>query len=348
MTARRSRLGELDLVDRLPRFIPPIIIQIGFGFICVLAAVGARMFVNLFAASAGPYSLIYPAILISTLFGRWQSGLVTFVGAFAYAWYAVLPYHYSFEFADPADGARTIVNGAAALVIVVFAELFRAAVRRAVLERNAQIRTHELLLRELDHRTKNNFAMVASLLEMQRRHHPSEDVQEALAVAGSRVHSFAAIHNAIYSGGDYVEEINMRDYLSALIRQLSGALFLSDTVSITLDCDPADLPRDTAVAIGLVTNEVVTNAAKHAFAEGDTGIIHVTFRSSEHQPWCLTITDDGRGTPGNAKPASRSSGLGARLIDAFARKAGGELRTEWPGKGTRVSLTQSAEAFDDT
>lgn len=348
MATHRSRLGELDLVDRLPGSIPPILIQIGFGVICVMAAIGARAFVNLFAASAGPYSLIYPAILISTLFGRWQAGLITFVGAFAYSWYAVLPYHYSFQFADAADGARTIVNGGAALIIVVFAELFRSAVRRAVMERNAQIATHALLLRELDHRTKNNFAMVASLLEMQRRHHPSEDVQEALAIAGSRVHSFAAIHNAIYSGGDYVEEINMRDYLAALVHQLSGALFLSDTVSITLDCDPLALPRDTAVAIGLVTNEIVTNAAKHAFAEGDTGTIHVALKAGDDKPWRLTITDDGRGTPDNAKPASRSSGLGARLIDAFASKAGGTLLTEWPGKGTRVSLTQSDQAFDDT
>lgn len=347
MIAQQWRLGEVDLVDRFSASIPALGVQVIFGLVCVLAGILARGGVFLLAGAAGPYSLIYPAILISALFGRWQAGLITFVGSFAYAWYAVLPYTNSFQFEQASDGPRTVVNGAAALIILVFAELFRRAVRRAAQERDGELRTHELLLRELDHRTKNNFAMVASMLEMQRRHHESDDVREALAIASARVHSFAAIHDSIYSGAGYVENINMRDYLSTLSNMLSGALFHDNNASISLECDDTHMPRDTAVAIGLVMNEIVTNAAKHAFADQQDGEIKVTFQVADDTSWQLTVADNGRGEAAALAPPSSSGGLGSRLMEAFAKKAGGELATEWPGVGTRVTLTQANIAPDE-
>ena len=314
MIAQQWRLGEVDLVDRFSASIPALGVQVIFGLVCVLAGILARGAVFLLAGAAGPYSLIYPAILISALFGRWQAGLITFVGSFAYAWYAVLPYTNSFQFEQASDGPRTVVNGAAALIILVFAELFRRAVRRAAQERDGELRTHELLLRELDHRTKNNFAMVASMLEMQRRHHESDDVREALAIASARVHSFAAIHDSIYSGAGYVENINMRDYLSTLSNMLSGALF-HDT----------HMPRDTAVAIGLVMNEIVTNAAKHAFADQQDGEIKVTFQVADDTSWQLTVADNGRGEAAALAPPSSSGGLGTRVTLTQANIAPDEV-----------------------
>ncbi|KCZ93797.1 sensor histidine kinase [Hyphomonas johnsonii] len=347
MPYRRRRLGELDLVERFSPLMPALPVQFLFGSLCVLAAIMARYGVNMFAPDAGPYAPIYPAILIATLFGRWQAGLITFVGTFAYAWYFVLPDTHSFHFLNPSDGPRTLVNGTAAVVIAIFAELFRRAIRRAAAERDRELETHQLLLRELDHRTKNNFAMVASLLEMQRRHHESEEVQEALAVAGARVHSFAAIHDSIYSGADYVDEISMPNYLASLTRMLSDALFMRDTVTISLGCDAVSLPRDRAVAIGLVMNEVVTNAAKHAFEDGQSGEIRVEFRQPPSGRWVLSIVDDGKGMPSEPAQPDGRSGLGSRLMDAFARKAGGELTVERPAVGTRVLLVET-ELLPDT
>ncbi|MBI1187670.1 MAG: histidine kinase [Alphaproteobacteria bacterium] len=336
----RQRLGELDIADALSRYLPALPTQIAFGIACAGAAIGARVVVDLIAPGAGPFSLIYPTILIATLFGRWQAGVTTLAISFLYAWYAVLPYPGSFAFEDPGDVSRTLVNAAASTVIMIFAELFRRAVRRAMDERAQESQARALLLRELDHRTKNNFAIVASLLDVQRRHVASDETREALGVAHARVLSFAAAHTALYSDLTDIGAVDMREYLQALIGNLSDALFLSGAVRIELDAAPLTLPRDRAVAIGLVLNEAVTNAAKHAYAPGESGVITVSFGSHDGR-WRLAIRDDGRGMPQGAV-ASSGSGLGGRLIAAFAQMAGGEIAYEPSLRGAAMTVTEAA------
>ncbi len=339
----RVRLSEVDLVDRLALPVPAIVVQSAIGVAFFVGALVTRAAVDVLATSAGPFSLIYPAVMLATLYGRWQAGLITWLISYLHAWYVVLPVRNSFEFADPSDFARTLVNGAASLVILFFAEAFRRAVRRATEERDAEIQTRDMLLGELDHRTKNNFAMVASLLDLQRRATTSEEVSEALTLASIRVQSFAAIHASIYSKGAFSDEIELNDYLGLLGQELSAAFFPDDRIQIEVACDPVKVPRDRAVALGLIVNEAVTNAAKHAFAEDASGKISVKFQSPRGAPWVLTVEDDGQGT--NVKkpavPASKG-GLGSRLIAAFAQKAGGTLETVSSGDGTVVRLTGTA------
>jgi len=240
----RERFVEFDIADRLRVGIPAIWIQIAFGLFCFVFAVLARMGVDAVFIAAGPFSLIYPAILISTLYGRWLSGMTTFLLAFLHAWFVVLPAHYSFSFEIPGDGARTLVNGCAALFILLFAEIFRRAIRRATLERDRQIRTTNTLIRELEHRTKNNFSMVSSLLNMQSRSHHSREVKEALDMASSRVNSFAAIHDSIYSSGDFQEEIDLSVYLKSLCESLRKAFAENSNIEITLAAEVYRMERE--------------------------------------------------------------------------------------------------------
>lgn len=336
----RVRLSEIDLVDRLALPVPAIFVQTVIGLAFFVGALVVRAAVDLIAVSAGPFSLIYPAIMLATLYGRWQAGLVAWVAGYLHAWYVVLPIRNSFDFADPSDFARTIVNGAASLVILFFAEVFRRAVQRATAERDAEIQTRDMLLGELDHRTKNNFAMVASLLDLQRRSTTSEEASEALTLASTRVQSFAAIHASIYSKGAFSDEIDLDDYLRLLSAELAAAFFPEDQVRIEMSCPRVKVPRDRAVALGLIVNEAVTNAAKHAFPEASSGTITVRFEAKE--PWTLTVTDDGRGVE-QSRPAGpgAKSGLGSRLIAAFAQKAGGTLETISSENGTTVRLTEA-------
>jgi len=336
------RLGEFDLTDRLSSHLPAPATQVLFGVFCALASIAARFLVDVFWTSAGPYSLIYPAILLSTLYGRWPSGLVTFGLTFLYAWYFVLPDVGSFAFEEASDGPRTVINGLAALVIVLFAEIFRRAVRRAVAERDVQIEARDLLLREINHRMKNNFAIVASLLEMQKRREENADAQDALHTAASRVHSFAAAHSTLYTSDSDLTLVQMASYLRGLADHLAEALFLADSVRLVLEADRARLPRDTAVALGIIVNELVTNAAKHAFPEEGGGEIRIEFRS-DAAGWRLTVSDDGRGMPNDP-----SSGLGRGLVEAFAERAGGAMHVEPAARGTRVTIAgeraETAEA----
>lgn len=330
----RQRLGEFDIVERWGGKTPPWLVQIIFGVGCTGAAILARVVVDVFAPTAGPFSLIYPATLISALYGRLTAGAVTCVTGFLFAWYFVLPETHSFHFADPNDGPRTLVNGLSVAVILVFAQVFRRAVRRAVRERDQEIANRDLLLRELDHRTKNNFTIVTSLLELQKRRQTSAAARDALAAAAARVHSFAAAHQSLYQSGGHLRDVAMADYLRQLAEDVVDAFFLAGRVQLEMAIDQIDMPRDQAVSIGVVLNEVITNAAKHAFGPEDTGTVRVEFRA-EGRAWRLVVSDDGQGA---AAPAKARSGLGSSLIEAFAARAGGKVSVERAGRGTCVTV----------
>ncbi len=343
----RRRLGEFDPIEKLSASYPRLLLQAGFGVLCFGAAYATREFIDMFSVGAGPFSLIFPTIMISTLYGRWQSGLVTFCLAFLHAWYFVLPFPQSFAFENAEDGARTIVNGSAALLILYLAEVFRAAVRRSSSERDQELETQHLLMRELEHRTKNNFAMVSSLLSMQQRDSASEEVKHALMSAAARVQSFAAIHETIYTSAKYSAEVSLAQYLEPLIRQLERGLFDGRPVTVALKCDPVSVPRDRALAFGLIVNELVTNAAKHAFPEGREGQVTVEYRAEENAPWCLSVSDDGCGNI-NADSADdgAGSGLGKTLLASFAITAGGEITVENLETGTRIKIVEIRNAWD--
>lgn len=343
----RRRLGEFDPVEALSGVCPPVVSQVIFGILCFGAVLLTRAFVDIFATGAGPFSLIYPAILISTLYGRWQAGLLTFVLSFLHAWYFVLPETHSFAFANSTDQSRTIVNGSAALVILIFAESFRFAVHHATRQRDKEMETQEVLMRELEHRTKNNFAMVAGLLTMQQRASTSPEVQEALLSAAARVRSFSAIHETIYASDSFSAEVPLQAYLKPLIQQLAEGLFENGKVRIELNCDPVNVPRDRTVAIGLIVAELVTNAAKHAFPDRNDGVITVSYTAPAGALWCLTVCDDGRGSKGLLETANKPpSGLGSQLLQAFATTAGGQLTTEHTENGTCVKLVEDPQSFN--
>lgn len=340
LNSRMARIGELDLPDRLAPYGPAWTTQLLFGLLCAGVAILGRALVDTVAPGAGPFALGFPAMLLATLFARWPAGLLTSIIYILYAWYFILPEPNSFRFATPADGARVIVTVVTYGGMLIIAELFRQSVRRANDERDREIEKRDLFLEEFDHRVKNNFALVASLLELQRRRAVHPATAEALGTALSRVESIARAHRHLYRGAASPDQVEMRAYLSELCSALADALFLHGAITLGCDADDGHMPRDRAVSIGLVLNELVTNAAKHAFAESDAGAIEVRFRKTA-TGWQLTVRDDGCGMPAGVEKGG-GPGLGQRLIDAFARQAGGTLFTESGPDGTTVTLTLAA------
>ena len=245
----------------------------------------------------------------------------------------MLPDAWSFHFAKPSDIPRTLVNIVSAGIVLVLAEIFRQEVRSARAASDAELAHSELLLRELDHRTKNNFAIVASLLDLQKRRQTSIEARAALESAAGRIHSFAAANQALYEGERGSETLSMASYLTSLTSHIEGAIFLPEAVELTIEVDDAQLPRDQAVSIGVVLNEAITNAVKHAFEPGQMGKIAVMFAVGR-EGWRLTISDNGRGVSHNAL----SSGLGTSLIQAFAARAGGTVETRQIKPSTEVCL----------
>jgi two-component sensor histidine kinase len=332
-----GRIGELDLPARLAPYAPAWLTQLLFALLCAAAGVVARLIVDIFAPGAGPFALGYPAVLVAALFARWQSGALAALLTLLHSWYFLLAPVNSFYPKGPGDGSRLLVIVIAYVIMIAVAETFRRAVRRAAAERDRQIAERDLFLEEFDHRVKNNFTLVASLLDMQRRRAGDGETAEALASALARVESIARAHRHLYRGTAAPGTVDMATYIHELCTALEEALFLRGAITLTCTADHAALPRDRAVSIGLIVNELVTNAAKHAFDDRDGGAIKVAFET-RGPGWRLTVADNGAGMSPVAIAARRGGGLGHRLVEGFVRQARGTTRTESGPEGTVVTV----------
>jgi two-component sensor histidine kinase len=332
------RLGELDLPDRLAPAIPRWATTAAVGLICAALAILIRAGLDIVSGGAGaPFAFVYPATILAALFARWRAGAITAAVSITYAWFFWFPVRHSFRPADPEGAFAVVFIIVGAAMTIAISETFRRAAHRARIERDREIADRDLLLDEFDHRVKNNFQIVASILEIQRRR-TTGDAAEALDVALHRVGSIGRAHRHLYRGSHEARAVQMRDYLRELCDALGDALSLRGRVTMVCHCDDAWMPRDRAVSIGLVVNELVTNAAKHAFDGRERGAISVMFRETP-VGWTLTVADDGRGiAPREPDPAAPDDGLGSRLIPAFARQAGGTISTDSGPDGTAVTM----------
>ncbi len=333
-----GRIGELDLPGRLAPALPEWASSVLTGLAAAACAGVLRLLLSLVSPDIAAFALTFPAVMIATLFGRWLAGAVAAIVSILFVSLVVYPIRGVGGGPMALSPATLASVGGALAITILFAELFRRSVHRATAERDRELADRDLFLEEFDHRVKNNFAIVAALLDLQRRRTRNTETEAALGEALARVESIARAHRHLYRGGGSAApgEVDMATYLQELSTALAESLFLRG--AITLDCrsEHGALPRDRAVSIGLIVNELVTNAAKHAFAGRETGRIEVRFESTG-PGWRLIVADDGIGMPESDAPR-RDGGLGQRLIDAFVRQARGRLATESGVAGTVVTV----------
>jgi two-component sensor histidine kinase len=199
------------------------------------------------------------------------------------------------------------------------------------------------LFDELNHRVKNNLAVVSAILALQARTAP-ESVREHLESARDRVEAIAALHTALYRQSS-TRDVDLCGYLQELVDRLSAALCDPAYVTITADCDDVALPVSEAVNVGLIVNELVTNAAKHAFPPPAHGAIRVELRRRGERLE-LTVSDDGRGFSPDA--VMQGTGLGMRIVTALTQDLGGHLGwLEGAGTTARIDFPAAPRAPAD-
>jgi len=292
-----------------------------------------RSVADIFLPGAGPFALTFPFVLFATLYGRWEAGVGVMCFCALYAWHQVLPVQGSFTFENPADGPRVVVNVVSGFLIVALAEYFRRIVRATLQERDAIAVQRQQLLDELDHRVKNNFAMVSAMIRMELRT-AEEGAADTLRMILGRVESIARAHEALYRGEGGIGTVPMRPYLGTLCASLDDAFFEGETVIRTEVCDIA-LPRDQAVSVGLVVNELCTNAAKHAF-QGVTEKRITVRLVADGSDYALTVEDNGCGI---RVDAANGGGMGHGLVESLAAQAGGTLEHLDRPRGTAFRMT---------
>ncbi|AQR74276.1 sensor histidine kinase [Sphingomonas sp. LM7] len=336
-----GRLGELDLPDRLAPWVPRWATSVAVGLLATACAALVRFLLDTLVPGAAVFPLLFPAAMIATLFARWLAGATASTVSILFGWYYLYPVKNSFHFETSAQAVTVGSVIIAAAITVALAEMFRRSVHRATQERDRQIAERELFLEEFDHRVKNNFTLVAALLDMQRRRAGEGETADALTSALARVESIARAHRHLYRGAATPGTVDMASYLHELCTALADALFLRGAITIECGSDHAAIPRDRAVSIGLVVNELVTNAAKHAFKGREGGTISVRFAA--HPPgWRLIVADNGMGMSAETRATGRPGGLGQRLIDGFVRQARGTMLVESGSDGTVVTVDLAA------
>ncbi|MBX2979505.1 MAG: sensor histidine kinase [Flavobacteriales bacterium] len=243
---------------------------------------------------------------------------------------------------------RMWLSGAASgmllLVIVVGMLLFWRSRERSHLtamaqqnnELDAALAEKELLLQEVHHRVKNNLQMVGSLLRMQGRSITDPLARQAVRDSQDRVRSMALIHQDLYGEG-HTQGIDMGGYVERLANGLLRSHGFDDgRVSLHVDVPPLRLDVDTAVPIGLILNELIVNALKHAFPNGRQGTLRVSLHR-QVDGLHLEVSDDGVGLTVQAVNDEGGGGFGLGMLRTFAEKLQAEHETIGEG-GTTVRM----------
>jgi two-component sensor histidine kinase/CHASE1-domain containing sensor protein len=212
----------------------------------------------------------------------------------------------------------------------------RAELSRSNTDLSAALNAQEILLRELHHRVKNNLQVIASLFSLQARYLPDPRYREIFEESRNRVFSIALAHEKLYRSKD-LNRIDFSEYARNLVSHLHSMLGPNSAINVVTEISEMTLPVETAIPCGLVINELVTNAFKHAFPAGRHGAIRVVLREVDPARWLVAVEDDGIGLPAQIS-LGKTDSLGLDLVSILATQIGAEVEVNRE-RGTSFRLT---------
>ncbi|MBX8484571.1 DUF4118 domain-containing protein [Pseudomonas cichorii] len=298
-----------------------------------------------------PILFFLPAILFSAIFFGRRFGFFATALSSVIAAYFFLPPIGNLGIAAPnAAFSLALFILTSVLITVMGSALRNAYLRSEQLQRQTAIahedaekaralaekgeRERQLLLVEFGHRVKNDMQRTIATLHLQAVH-SAPDVASALRQAAGQINVVASMHDRL-AHHDGEMSVDMNEYLQDLVAGVNYSMAETRPVEMSVEAQPLRLPLDRAGSVGLITNELITNALKHAFPDGRAGKITVDFCRTDQQ-FVLTVSDDGIGLPDETSdPASQRKGLGRKLTRALAAQLGGELVV---GTGNQAGVT---------
>jgi two-component sensor histidine kinase/sensor domain CHASE-containing protein len=240
-----------------------------------------------------------------------------------------------FEFPTVDNGVRRLFE---ARLVAAGPDEFIALVHE-ITDRKAreEAERKEVLLKEIHHRVKNNLQVISSLLDLQARAAGDPVTARLLRESKDRVRSMALIHEKLYQAGG-AEGVLFPDYVKDLTARLCHSFACSaDTVSVEVEAGDLSLDMDSAVPLGIIINELLTNALKYAYPGGSSGKVRVTMRREGPGVLCLALSDDGVGLPAGMDWRNPST-LGLRIVNTLVTQLRGTLSVG-PGPGASFTVT---------
>lgn len=238
-------------------------------------------------------------------------------------------------FNDEVTNALSILNSVLSfflcIVLVIFININNLKKER---ELTKSLDEKQLLLAELFHRVKNNLNVVTSILSLKANSSVSEEVRVALDECKSRVYSMALVHQQVYAKNSE-GELNMRSYLSELIRNIQHTMGSKAVVNMNLEKEQINLPIAKAIPVGLIINELLTNAYKHAVNELDNLEITVNFYVKGKQ-LRFEVLDNGKGF--NLELSKNKGSLGIDIILALCEQIDADFIQLPVDSGSKLQL----------
>lgn len=217
----------------------------------------------------------------------------------------------------------------------------KAALLRAQAQAEADMREARdravTLLAEVNHRVGNSLMLIASLVRLQSRSDSNPKVKAALSEIEARISAIASLHRSLYTSDD-VRSVDLKPYLQSMLNALSDSLDADrSSRTISLEAGSIVVPTDAAVSIGVITAELVTNAIKYAYPDGQSGQIRVRLAQGTDGKTTLAVEDDGIGWTG--KGEIQGTGLGSKVISAMSKGLSADFTYEPCQNGTRAVIS---------
>ncbi len=303
----------------------PVWIRYGGALALVILFVALRLAIPVGGVK---FVLFIPAVFAASLAFGPIPGLMAMVLT-TLAALAMLVWRDGQPLVSPSDMFSAVVYVIVGSGIAMVCHVLRATTGRAL----AAERSKSVLLEEMAHRTKNDLQTVASVLSLQARSMPADAGRAAIETAAARVMAIAKLHNRLRTDRGH-GVVDLRDYLDDLCQDLMRPYGELRPVAVRLASDSVVLRTAMAAPIGLIVNELVTNAFKYAFPDNRSGTIRVDFHRLAPGPgYELTVADDGVG----AREAGE--GLGSRLVNQLVQQIGGTIERSGGTPGTTTTVT---------
>jgi two-component sensor histidine kinase len=185
-----------------------------------------------------------------------------------------------------------------------------------------QVREKDVLIQEINHRVKNNLQFMTAMVEMQIRASGKKDTTRSLLETNRRINAMSLVHEMLYDNTKKIQGLSINKYITELVNNLKE-MASGDERPISINMDVADLFMDSrsAVSLGMIISELVSNSFKHAFAGIDSPEINIKLAPViENGYLCLTVSDNGNGI---TKEKESGTGLGRKFVDIFSRQLEG-------------------------
>jgi two-component sensor histidine kinase len=227
-----------------------------------------------------------------------------------------------FEHVGPKRTWTTMEESFALSVAQIISLAFETSMKNDYrMKLEVSLREKEVLLSEINHRVKNNLAIISSLMNLQKEKAKDEYHKILFDDSKDKIYSMAFIHEQLYRSKNYTK-IDFGSYLEQLIEHLHSSHSDGKKIIVMKDIDHLDLNITKAIPVGLITNEIITNAYKYAFSENRDGVLEISFKKDNNGSYILHLADNGPGIEANE---ARTDSFGIILVKDLIEQIDGDL-----------------------